>query len=63
MHTKTPITLRVDPALLAAARGQAQAENRTLTNYIETVLKERLDQDGGEGARAHTAAAQSRGHS
>ena len=42
MHTKTPITLRIEPELLAAVRHQASAENRTLTNFIETVLKERL---------------------
>jgi hypothetical protein len=42
MHTKTPITLRIEPELLAAVRHQANAENRTLTNFIETVLKERL---------------------
>jgi len=39
---KTPITIRVDPGLLANARKSAKRENRTLTNFIETVLKERI---------------------
>jgi hypothetical protein len=42
MLMKTPITVRVDPVLLAATRRRARQENRTLTNFIETVLKDRL---------------------
>lgn len=38
--SKTAITIRVEAALLAAARQRAEAENRTLTNYIETLLKQ-----------------------
>ena len=40
---KTAITVRIDPDLLSAARGRAKEENRTLTNYIETVLKRDLN--------------------
>jgi hypothetical protein len=36
---KHPITLRIDTVLLEAARHQAQVENRTLTNFVETILK------------------------
>lgn len=39
---KKAITIRVDAALLAAVRRCAADENRTLTNYIETVLKHAL---------------------
>ena len=39
---KTAITVRLDPDLLAAARQQARQENRTLTNLIETVLRDRI---------------------
>ena len=39
---KHPITLRLDPDLLASAKGIAKAENRTLTNFIETLLKQRV---------------------
>lgn len=38
--SKKAITIRVDAALLAAVRERAVDENRTLTNYIETVLKQ-----------------------
>ena len=36
---KVPITIRMDASLLAAVRARADRENRTMTNYIETVLK------------------------
>ena len=39
---KQPITIRLDPELLATARLRAKAENRTLTNFLETALKERF---------------------
>ena len=40
--TKRPITIRVDPTLLAAVRHRAREENRTLTNFIETILRQRV---------------------
>lgn len=40
---KQPITIRLDPELLANARLRAKEENRTLTNFLETALKERFD--------------------
>jgi hypothetical protein len=40
---KQPITIRLDPELLANARLHAKQENRTLTNFLETALKERFD--------------------
>lgn len=39
---KTAITVRLDPALLAAVRDGAERENRSLTNFIETSLKEHI---------------------
>lgn len=36
------MTIRIDPDVLSAARGRATDENRTLTNYIETVLRRDL---------------------
>lgn len=39
---KTAITVRLDPALLAAVRQNAERENRSLTNFIETSLKEHI---------------------
>jgi hypothetical protein len=41
---KTPITVRVDETLLEAVRKCAEQENRSLTNYIETALKDRIGQ-------------------
>jgi hypothetical protein len=39
---KHSITMRIDPNLLAAARACAKEENRSLTNFLETALKQRL---------------------
>jgi hypothetical protein len=39
---RKPITMRFDPDLLAQARLRAARENRTLTNFIETVVRERV---------------------
>jgi hypothetical protein len=39
---KQAITVRIDPELLAIARACAKQENRTLTNFLETALKERV---------------------
>lgn len=36
---KKPVTFRIDRDLLDKARRSAQAENRTLTNFVETLLK------------------------
>ncbi len=41
---KTPITVRVEAGLLAAARRGAAQENRTLTNFIETALRCRVEE-------------------
>ena len=40
------ITMRFDPDLLAKARLQAARENRTLTNFIETVVRQRVADPG-----------------
>jgi hypothetical protein len=39
---KQAVTIRIDPESLANARKCAKQENRPLTNFIETVLKERI---------------------
>jgi hypothetical protein len=39
---RKPITMRFDPDLLTQARLQAARENRSLTNFIETVVRERV---------------------
>jgi len=44
---KKPLALRIDPVLLAAARECARRDNRTLTNFIETVLRRRVEEMGG----------------
>jgi hypothetical protein len=36
------VTMRLDPAVLSAARGKAIGDNRTLTNYIETLMRRDL---------------------
>jgi hypothetical protein len=39
---KHAVTLRLDLELLKAVRRCASQENRTLTNFVETVLKEHI---------------------
>ena len=36
------VTMRFDPDVLKAARGKAVGDNRTLTNYIETLVRRDL---------------------
>jgi len=55
---KTAITVRVDATLLIEARRCARLENRTLTNFIETLMHRRIAelasqvvQDGTEAQR------------
>lgn len=38
MNTKASTSITIDADLLAQVRKEAKAENRTLSNYIETVL-------------------------
>jgi len=40
---KKLVTFRFDADVLADARRLADRENRTLTNFIETILKQALD--------------------
>lgn len=40
------ITMRLDPSILSAAKVRAKANNRTLTNYVETLLmRDLVDHD------------------
>jgi hypothetical protein len=40
---KTPVTVRLNPDLLAEVRQSAARDNRSLTNFIETTLRERIN--------------------
>lgn len=43
------ITMRLDPSILSAAKVRAKANNRTLTNYVETLLmRDLVDDDDGK---------------
>jgi hypothetical protein len=42
------VTMRFDPDVLSAARGKAICDNRTLTNYIETLMRRDLQLGGAE---------------
>jgi hypothetical protein len=48
---KTAITVRVDASLLIEARRCAKLENRTLTNFIETLLQRRVTELAPEAVR------------
>jgi hypothetical protein len=41
-HAKTAVTVRLQPDLLAQVRESAARDNRSLTNFIETALRERI---------------------
>jgi hypothetical protein len=40
---KTAVTVRLNPDLLAEVRQSAARDNRSLTNFIETALRERIN--------------------
>ncbi len=40
---KKPVTFRMDADLLERARRLADADNRSLTNYIETALRRAIE--------------------
>ena len=48
---KQPLAIRIDADLLAAARECARRDNRTLTNFIETVLRRRIDEIANQEGR------------
>ena len=48
---KTAITVRVDAALLIETRRCARLENRTLTNFIETLLQRRVAELASDAVR------------
>jgi hypothetical protein len=41
-QAKTAVTVRLQPDLLAQVRESAARDNRSLTNFIETALRERI---------------------
>ena len=49
-QVKTPVTVRLNPDLLAEVRQSAARDNRSLTNFIETALRERIN-GGSRGQR------------
>ena len=51
---KKAITVRVDATLLIEARRCARLENRTLTNFIETLLQRRVVELASEALRDGT---------
>jgi hypothetical protein len=53
-QVKTPVTVRLNPDLLAEVRQSAARDNRSLTNFIETALRERIH-DVSRSRRAPSA--------
>lgn len=52
---RKPVTFRFDSELLERARRHAIADNRTLTNYVETAVLRALEQlESGQSAAAST---------
>jgi hypothetical protein len=46
---KTQVALRLDAKVVEAAKSQADRENRSLANFVETVLAEALILPPGDG--------------
>lgn len=46
---KTQVALRLETELVDAAKSQAERENRSLANFVETVLAEALISPPGDG--------------
>lgn len=42
---KRSLTVRLDPELLAAARQCARGQNRTLTNFLETIIRRHVAEE------------------
>lgn len=51
-NIKTPVTIRLSPELLAQVRRSAERENRSLTNFIETALRQQVREPGQDGGVA-----------
>ena len=41
---KIPLNIRIDPELRERLKKQADRENRTLSNLVDTIMREYLDQ-------------------
>ncbi len=52
---KQPVTFRLDAELLLAARVCARRENRSLTNFVETILKHHIANAHGSSETSVTA--------
>jgi len=48
---RIPLNVRVDPELRERLKEQARRENRTLSNLVDTLLREALEQRGGKKTR------------
>lgn len=46
MNRTLPFSMRLDPDLKAELQRLADADNRSLTNYVETVLRQHVEQRG-----------------
>lgn len=55
------LPLRVDPVLLREARKRAKAEQRTLSEYVETALREKLKRRQRKPAKTRKPAIELRG--
>jgi len=42
------VTMRIDPDVLQAAKSKATSDNRTLTNYVETLIRRDLQMGADE---------------
>lgn len=60
LRLKKPLAIRIDADLLAATRDCARRDHRTLTNFIETALRRRVEEMMGDAAEPDTATSKGR---
>lgn len=55
ISVKKPLAIRIDAELLTATRDCARRDNRTLTNFIETALRRRVEEMAWPGPEPSVA--------
>jgi len=51
MSKQAPFSMRLEPELKAALQRLAEADNRSLTNYVETILRQHVAESQKRGKK------------
>lgn len=55
MNKTVPFSMRLDPALKATLQARADADRRSLTNFVEKILRDYVEQDGNAAPQPRRA--------